>query len=71
MEHAKKEAAEQGKEPFDLEALARVHSFASHEMAENPHLYAPELEEQYYVSCRKLMTLAEFAAYRSELDVYG
>jgi hypothetical protein len=37
-------------------------------MAGNYRDYAGELEHQYYVWCPELMTMAEFADFRRQLD---
>ena len=68
---ARAEATAQGKEPFDIEALAKVYGFSSEYEAKNYRKYAEDFEYQYYVTwASRVKTIAEFAALREELDMW-
>ena len=67
---ARKAAAERGKEPFDLEALAKIYAFSGPYEAEHYRRYAGEYEHEYYVTWPNVMTIAEFARLKTRLDAW-
>lgn len=74
LEQAKKEAAEQGKEPFSLETLDRL-------WPSNPDFrpgFTPSRESRikdwetvYYRRCPQIRTLAEFAESMQQAQLWG
>ena len=71
LEQAKREAAERGKEPFDLDKFDKIYPPAPylwHTPTRQQRL--KRLEELYYVSHPEVMTLEEFAKLRAKLDIW-
>ena len=69
LEQAKREAAERGKEPFDLDKFDKIYPptpYLWHTPTREQRL--KRLEELYYVTHREVMSLEEFAKIHTELE---
>jgi hypothetical protein len=73
LAEAKARAAEQGKEPFDYEALCKLYDPTSDlgTVVLDPVATARSLESKYYVFFPAVLTLAEFAERMREIRSWG
>lgn len=63
LERARREAAERGKEPFDLDKLEQLCDTSSEGRVDAVERRHANFEYMYYVSKPEIMSLAELAAY--------